>query len=83
MMRFRHSRLLLLYAALLAGCALGSGCATNSQAQNQQWTPQEDRAYRHYLTEQHLPYQDFSMLGGEQQNAYWVWRHDHPDAGGN
>ena len=80
MMRFGHIRFALLAAGAMADAALGSGCA--SQAQNsQQWTPEEDRAYRHYLSEQHLPYQDYSLLGGDQQNAYWLWRHDHPDVG--
>ncbi|HYL70111.1 MAG TPA: hypothetical protein VEY89_02265, partial [Candidatus Dormibacteraeota bacterium] len=63
------------------GSALGTGCATSSRGQNEQWSPQDQRAYREYLGEQHLPYQDLSLLGGEQQNAYLMWRHAHPDAG--
>ncbi len=81
MMRLEHSRFVLLLAAAAAVTALGTGCATSSQAQSGQLSPQDDRAYRQYLSEQHLPYQDFSLLGGEQQNAYLMWRHEHPDAG--
>ena len=46
-----------------------------------QWDASEHRAYRRYLTEQSLPYQDFSLLTPEQQNSFLQWRHDHPDAG--
>ena len=81
MMRLKHSPLVLLLAAAAAVTALGTGCATSPQAQTGQSSPQDERAYREYLSEQHLPYQDFSMLGGEQQNAYLMWRHEHPDAG--
>jgi hypothetical protein len=41
----------------------------------------QDRAYRRYLKEQSLPYQDFSHLTPEQQNSFLQWFHDHPDAG--
>ena len=78
MMHLEYSRFVLLLAAAAAVTALGTGCATSSQAQSGRWSPQGDREY---LSEQHLPYQDFSLLGGEQQNAYLMWRHAHPDAG--
>jgi len=81
MMRLKHSRFVLLLTAAAAVTALGTGCATSSQAQRGQWSRQDERAYREYLSEQHLPYQDFSLLGGEQQNAYLMWRHAHPDVG--
>ena len=81
MMRLEHSRFVLLLTAASAVTTLGTGCATSSQAQSGQWSPQEERAYREYLSEQHLPYQDFSLLGGEQQNAYLIWRHAHPEVG--
>ena len=63
MMRLKHSRFVLLLTAAAAVTALGTGCATSSQAQSGQWSPQDERAYREYLSEQHLPYQDFSLLG--------------------
>ena len=84
MSRFTRCRFALILAAVMAGAALASGCATSSganTASSHNWSPQEDRAYRRYLTEQHLPYQDFALLGGQQQNDYWVWRQHHPDAG--
>ena len=81
MMRLEHSRFVLLLTAAAAVTALGTGCATSSQGQSGRWGPQEERAYREYLSEQHLPYQEFSLLGGEQQNAYLLWRHAHPDVG--
>ncbi len=45
-----------------------------------QWGVGEDTAYRHWLGERHREYADFDSLSSEQQQAYWNWRHDHPDA---
>lgn len=78
----------LVFASVAAAAALLSGCASHSDtrpaAQDaHSLSAPDERAYRQYLTEQQLPYQDFSLVGGQQQNAYWEWRHQHPDAGGS
>jgi hypothetical protein len=82
------SRCVLILAAALAGAGLACGCAshadTRPEAQDSRaLSAGDERAYRQYLSQQHLPYQDFSLLGGEQQNDYWQWRHRHPDTGGS
>jgi hypothetical protein len=43
------------------------------------WNPQEDRAYRVYLGEQHREYRDFGRVKVVQQREYFRWRHVHPD----
>jgi len=44
-----------------------------------QWDDGENRAYRHYLEERHRSYVDFDHANHIQQQAYWHWRHEHPD----
>ena len=43
------------------------------------WDDGENRAYRHYLEERHREYVDFDRANRRQQQAYWHWRHEHPD----
>jgi len=43
------------------------------------WDEGENRAYRHYLEERHRGYVDFDHANHSQQQAYWHWRHEHPD----
>jgi len=43
------------------------------------WDDREDRAYRQYLSEQHIKYRDYKHLTASRQRAYWKWRHEHPD----
>lgn len=43
------------------------------------WDDREDKAYRQYLTDQHMKYHDYKHISKAQQRAYWNWRHDHPD----
>jgi hypothetical protein len=44
-----------------------------------EWTDQEQHAYREYLKEQHRNYREFNKQNKKQQQAYWHWRHDHPE----
>jgi|SRR5579872_6589633 len=43
------------------------------------WDDREDQAYHSWLTEQHRDFRDYSKLKRKDQNAYWEWRHAHPD----
>jgi hypothetical protein len=43
------------------------------------WDAHEDAAYRRYLKEQHKSYRAFDKQQAKEQQAYWHWRHDHPD----
>ena len=43
------------------------------------WNTNEDRAYRHYLGEQHRDYRDFNRTKRTQQQQYFQWRHNHDD----
>lgn len=45
-----------------------------------EWGPQEDAAYRRWVAERHRKYAEFGKLSPAQQQAYWNWRHEHPDA---
>jgi len=44
------------------------------------WNAQEDRAYRFYLNDQHLPYREWRSVRGPDQQSYFRWRHTHPDS---
>jgi hypothetical protein len=43
------------------------------------WDDREDRAYRGYLTEQHITYREYNKQNHRTQRNYWNWRHEHPD----
>ena len=43
------------------------------------WDDNEDRSFRVYLGETHREYHPFVELKVKEQNAYWNWRHHHPD----
>lgn len=43
------------------------------------WDEHEDRAYHQYFTENHREYREYGKLNRKDQEAYWGWRHDHPD----
>jgi hypothetical protein len=44
------------------------------------WDAREDQAYRRWVSEEHRKYKDFDRLSKADQQRYWQWRHDHPDA---
>lgn len=44
------------------------------------WDDNEDRAYRGYLTEQHITYRAYNKQNHKAQSQYWNWRHSHPDS---
>jgi hypothetical protein len=43
------------------------------------WDDHEDHAYRRYLAEQHYKYREYQRQSHRRQEAYWQWRHGHPD----
>lgn len=44
------------------------------------WNQNEDRAYRHWLTEErHGRYHDYARAKRDEQREYWKWRHEHAD----
>ena len=43
------------------------------------WNSNEDRAYRHYLGEQHREYREFHVVRRPERDQYFRWRHSHPD----
>lgn len=44
------------------------------------WDNHEDQAYRIYLREHHRKYIEFQRQKEADQQAYWEWRHSHPDS---
>ncbi len=45
-----------------------------------EWNEQEERAYRHWLTEvRHRRYHSWARSRAAEQREYWRWRHDHAD----
>jgi len=44
-----------------------------------EWNEKEDHAYREWLKERHRSYVDFEKLKDKDREAYWAWRHKHPD----
>jgi hypothetical protein len=77
----RHIATLLLTAALIgtAGCAGSVRFYDAPRHEYHRWDAREDRAYRAYLSERHLQYREFRRLDPREQEAYWQWRHEHPD----
>src|ERR1700687_2039576 len=45
-----------------------------------QWNRNEDQAYRVYARQSHQKQRNFSRLNENDQQNYWGWRHEHPDA---
>ncbi len=43
------------------------------------WDSKEDHAYRAYLKAQRKTYRAFDKMERSEQQAYWNWRHEHPD----
>jgi hypothetical protein len=78
----RQFRSLVLVVALgsSAACAAGIRVYDEPHRDYHRWNAHEDRAYRVYLSEQHREYREFSRLERGEQEQYWGWRHDHPDA---
>jgi hypothetical protein len=44
------------------------------------WDKREDRAYRIWVKQNHRRYSSFNRLRENDQQSYWSWRHEHPDA---
>ena len=47
-----------------------------------EWNEQEQRAYRHWWdeTQHHRAFRDWDKLRDRDRQAYWRWRHSHPEA---
>ncbi|HEY2823284.1 MAG TPA: hypothetical protein VGJ06_19730 [Candidatus Acidoferrum sp.] len=43
------------------------------------WNDRENESYRRYLAEQHWKYKEYQRQSHRRQEAYWEWRHSHPD----
>ena len=46
-----------------------------------EWTEHENRAYRHWLTEEQRDrqFREYARLKAARQREYWRWRHEHSD----
>jgi hypothetical protein len=45
-----------------------------------QWNDSENRAYRHWLTEErHRQWHEYNKASRSEQRDYWRWRHEHQD----
>jgi hypothetical protein len=77
----RHIATLLLAAAVAssAGCFARVRVYDAPHRDYHRWDSHEDRAYRAYLAEQHRPFIEFRVLDSRDQEAYWAWRHNHPN----
>jgi len=43
------------------------------------WDDHENQAWHSYLAEQHRKEYEFAKANKKEQEAYWNWRHSHPD----
>ncbi|MGA2097024.1 MAG: hypothetical protein ABSH39_12040 [Candidatus Acidiferrum sp.] len=92
---YRYVSLLFLSATLTAPVAIRTAAATQDDHRDDRkdsriydrshkdyhnWDDNEDHAYRRYLEEKHRDYREYSKLNRGQQDAYWNWRHGHPDS---
>ncbi len=91
---YRYLSFVILTAALTAPIAIRTNAAAQDDHRDDKkqtrvydrshkdyhnWDDNEDRFYRQYLGDQHKDYREYSKLNRNQQNAYWNWRHEHPD----
>jgi hypothetical protein len=87
---YRYVSFIFLSAALSAPAALVSRAASQEEHHDKRvydhahkdyhnWDEHEDHAYHQYFTENHREYRDYGKLKRKDQDAYWAWRHDHPD----
>ncbi len=44
------------------------------------WNDNETTAWTQYRTDHHVKQAEFARATHKQQQDYWNWRHDHPDA---
>jgi hypothetical protein len=44
------------------------------------WNDNENTSYHKFLTEKHYKDHEFTKAPKKEQQEYWNWRHDHPDA---
>jgi len=44
-----------------------------------EWSPNEDRAYHQYVSENHKKDRDFEKTTSREKDNYFKWRHSHPD----
>ncbi len=44
------------------------------------WDGHEQAAFKVWVGENHMEYRDYNRLEKRQQDEYWAWRHNHPDA---
>ncbi len=52
---------------------------TDSNHVSHEWNNNEDAAWKRYRDEHHVKQEDFARASRKQQQAYWKWRHEHPD----
>jgi hypothetical protein len=44
-----------------------------------QWDDRENEAWHRFLAENHRKEHEFAKAKHHEQEAYWNWRHSHPD----
>jgi len=76
--------LLLLATGLASGCGggrVGVGVRYYDPGRSDYhvWNDGEGVYYNQWLVETHRDHRDFHKLKRNDQQAYWQWRHDHPD----
>lgn len=43
------------------------------------WDDRENAAWHRFIAEKHWKDHEFAKATRKEQEAYWNWRHDHPD----
>jgi hypothetical protein len=84
-LKFLASAIPLVVAAALAAGSL-TGCAPHRNDyydsvnnDHHSWNSHEEVVYRGWETNQHMDHVTFNRRAPAEQNAYWSWRHQHPD----
>ena len=79
------------FGALLLGATLIMPIAIQAQDQPRKyydrdhkdyhvWNDGENSAYHRFLTENHRKDHEWAKANRKEQQEYWNWRHEHPDA---
>ncbi|MEO8946003.1 MAG: hypothetical protein ABI338_05845 [Gemmatimonadaceae bacterium] len=74
----------LVIAAVVAGTAVacaprGTVYYDSGYNDHHRWDRREEIAYEQWEAERNLQHARFELRAAEQQNAYWAWRHRHPN----
>ena len=62
----------------LGGCAVRARYYDRDHHEYRRWNHHEEGYYERWEHDTHRDHRDFRDRSQQGQNAYWLWRYDHP-----